>query len=189
MAVLSDDKVRRDQMSQRRFRLIAFACMCIGPAVAGAQGFFAGGSIGWAEADVATNTPLVSISSDTLALVKGFGGYRVNDYLAVEGSLVGAANDEDNRQELTFAAITGTAVGIIPLSEAFEIFGKGGIYLGESEIGTNSSDDESGFLVGAGAFINMGNRRQFTIRFEYEYYDVDNYDDFWSVTGGFQYNF
>ena len=66
MALLSDENLRRDQISQRRFRLIAFACMCIGPVVASAEGFFAGGSIGWAEADVATNTPFVNITGDTL---------------------------------------------------------------------------------------------------------------------------
>ena len=176
-------------MTQRYFRPIALAWMCVVPATVGAEGFFAGGSIGWAEAEVSTNTPFVGINDDTLALVKGFGGYRVNDYLAVEGSLVGASNDEDNQLELTFAAITGTVAVIIPVSEAFEIFGKGGIFLGESEIGNNSAEDENGFIAGAGAFINIGSRRQFTIRFEYEYYDVDEFDDFWSMTGGFQYNF
>ena len=176
-------------MNQRKYLLIAIACMWVAPAVVNARGFFVGGSIGWAEAEVAANTPFVSVADDTLALIKGFGGYRVNNFLAVEGSLVGAANDEDNQREIAFAAITGAAVGIIPLSEAFELFGKAGIYLGESEVGNNSSRDESGFLAGAGAYINMGSRRQFTIRFEYEYYDVDKLDDLWSVTGGFQYNF
>ena len=176
-------------MNERYYRLIALAWICIIPATVNAEGFYAGGSIGWAEAEVAPNTPFVGINDDTLALVKGFGGYRVNDYLAVEGSLVGSSNDEDNRFELTFAAITGTVAAIIPFSEAFEIFGKGGIFLGESEIGNNSAQDENGFIAGAGAFINIGSRRQFTIRFEYEYYDVDEFDDFWSMTGGFQYNF
>jgi len=164
-------------------------CICIAPALANAEGFFAGGSIGFGEAEIKPGTPLVSLTDDTLASVKGIGGYRVNDYLAVEGSLVGAANDEDNRQEITFAAITGSIMGIIPASPAFEFFGKAGMYLGETEIGNNSSEDESGFLAGAGAFINIGSRRQFTIRFEYEYYDVDELDEFWSFMGGFQYNF
>ena len=177
------------QMKQRYIRLIALAYFCIGPVAANAEGFYAGGSIGWAEAEVAPNTSFVLVSDDTLALIKGVGGYRVNDYLAVEGSLVGASNDEDNAFELTFAAITGTVVGIIPFSDAFELFGKGGLYLGESEIGNNSSEDENGFIAGAGVFINIGSRRQFTIRFEYEYYDVDELDDLWSATGGFQYNF
>lgn len=178
---------RGNEMMRHQFALIALACVY--PALANAQGFFVGGSIGWAEAEVSTNISFVGDRDDTLGLIKGFGGYRVNDYLAVEGSLVGSSNDEDNQQEFTFAAITGTVAGIIPFSEAFEIFGKGGIYLGESEVGFNSSEDENGFIAGAGAFINIGSRRQFTIRFEYEYYDVDELDDFWSVTGGFQYNF
>lgn len=176
-------------MLLRKAQPIALVCMCIGPALAFAEGFFAGGSIGFSEAEVKPGTPFVSATDDTLALVKGIGGYRVTDYLAVEGSLVGAANDEDNRQEITFAAITGSVMGIIPANPAFELFGKAGMYLGETEIGNNSSEDESGFLAGAGVFINIGSRRQFTIRFEYEYYDVDELDEFWSFTGGFQYNF
>jgi hypothetical protein len=175
-------------MHQGNIRFIVLAYVCIFPTVVNAEGFFAGGSIGFAEAEISPSTQFVSIDDDTLALVKGFGGYRVNDNLAVEGSLVGSSNDEDNSRELTFAAITGTLVGIIPVSEAFELFGKGGIYLGESEIGANSAEDESGFVAGAGAFINVGSRRQFTIRFEYEYYDVDELDDLWSFTVGFQYN-
>jgi hypothetical protein len=176
-------------MNQRNYLFGALICLCIGPAVANAEGFYAGGAVGWAEAEVAPGTPFVGITDDTLALVKGVGGYRVNPYLAVEGSLVGSSNDEDHQYELTFAAFTATAVGIIPVSEAFELFGKGGIYLGESEVGNNSSEDESGFLAGAGAFINIGSRRQFTVRFEYEYYDVDELDELWSFTVGFQYNF
>lgn len=174
---------------RRHFQLIALALMCIGPAAASAEGFFAGGSIGWAEAEVASSTLFAGDRDDTLGLIKGFGGYRVNKNLAVEGSLVGASNDEDNQFEFTFAAITGSVMGIIPLSEAVEIFGRGGFYLGDSEVGSNSSEDESGFLAGAGAFINIGSRRQFTIRFEYEYYDVDKLDELWSFTGGFQFNF
>jgi hypothetical protein len=176
-------------MLKRRIQIITVALMFIGSPLANAAGFFAGGSIGFAEADVDPGTPFVSVTDDTLALVKGIGGYRVTDFLAVEGSLVGAANDEDNRQEITFAAISGNVVGIIPVSPAFELFGKVGMYLGETEIGNNSSENESGFLAGAGTFINIGSRNQFTIRFEYEYYDVDELDEFWSFTGGFQYNF
>lgn len=177
-------------MIKRYCQIIVLTWMCSVTATAGAEGWFVGGSIGWADAEVAIrNRPFANILDDTLVLVKGFGGYRVNDFLAVEGSLVGAANDEDSRRELTFAAITGAAVGIIPISEAFELFGKAGLYIGESEIGNSYSEDESGFLAGGGAYINMGSRRQFTVRFEYEYYDTDEYDDFWSVTGGFQYNF
>jgi len=153
-----------------------------------AEGWFAGGSVGFAEAEW-NQRFLTPAGDDTLLALKGFGGYRVNDYLAVEGSLGGAANDEDGTADATFAALTGSLLGIAPISDAFEIFLRGGFYLGESEVGFADSEDESGFLAGTGVFVNIGTRRQFTIRLEYEYYDVDELDDLWTVTGGFQYNF
>jgi hypothetical protein len=176
------------------------------PAIVCGEGFYAGGSLGFAKAEFSGSifNNRTFDGDETLGLIKGFGGYRVNRGLAIEGSLVGAANDDydddyycddgncyyyNNSGEVTFGAIGAAVLGIIPATDAFELFGKAGYYFGESEIGNWNSEDESGLLLGAGTFINIGSRRQFTIRVEYEYYDVDELDDFWSLTGGFQYNF
>jgi len=174
----------------RCIKTLILAGLCC-PALASGEGFYAGGALGFAEAEFSQSIFINGNleGDDTLFLLKGLGGYRVNRGLAFEGSLVGAANDEDGIEEVSFGAIGLSALGIIPATESFELFGKVGYYFGESEVANRGSEDENGFIAGAGTYINLGSRRQFTIRLEYEYYDVDELEDFWSLTGGFQYNF
>ena len=177
-------------MNNKLMVLLVATLAALGSDIAGAEGFFVGGSLGIGEVEFSRDRQPAGLErDDRLATLKAFGGYQVNNFFAVEGSLVGAANDEDGLEEVTFGAITAAAVGIIPVSEAFDLFGKGGFYFGESEVANTGTQDESGFLAGAGFAIKFGSRRQFGIRLEYEYYDVDKLDDYWSVTGGFQFNF
>ena len=166
-----------------------------------AEGFYAGGSVGFGDATLRSNSQF-NDPDDRLFVIKGIGGYRVNEFFAVEGTITGATNDEyddgfDGEADVSFGALTGSLLGIIPVDEKFELYVKVGGYVGEIEVedgflffGANNIDeDESGLLWGAGAFINFGSRKQFTIRVEYEEFDTDTLDDFWTVSGGFQYNF
>ena len=82
------------------------------------------------------------------------------------------------------------------MDETFELFAKVGFYAGQSEVDdrfnffTNKNErDESGSLWGVGMNFNLGSRKQFTIRLDYEEYDTDSFDDLKSVNGGFFYNF
>ncbi|NIL93726.1 MAG: outer membrane beta-barrel protein [Woeseiaceae bacterium] len=169
---------------------------------ANAEGFYVGGSFGAGDATLTTNTQIGDVDlSDRLYFAKGFGGYRVNDYFAVEGSLVGASNSDfddafDEDTDATFSAVTGSFLGIIPADENFHLYARVGGYLGESDVGNSffffgsgNDEDESGLVWGAGMFINFGPRNQFTIRVDYENFDTDVFDDLWGVTAGFQYNF
>ena len=166
-----------------------------------AEGFYVGGAVGAGDADLTIDTGFDD-ADDRLFVAKGIGGYRVSDFLAVEGSVIVATNDEwddgfDGEADVTFSAVTGSLVGIIPVDEDFHLFAKVGGYLGETEVddsffffGSGSQDeDESGLLWGGGVFINFGSRNQFTIRVEYEQFDADALDDLWTISGGFQYNF
>ena len=166
-----------------------------------AEGFYLGGSVGFGDATLSANDQFDD-PDDALFVVKGIGGYRVNEYFAVEGTIIGATNDEyddgfDGEADVSFGAVTGSFLGIIPLADNFELYAKVGGYVGESEVedeffffGANNGDeDENGLMWGAGAFINFGSRKQFTIRLDYEEFDTDALDDFWAVSGGFQYSF
>ena len=167
---------------------------------ANAEGFYIGGSFGAGDATLSTNAQFTD-PDDRLYLIKGLGGFRINDFFAVEGSLLGASNDDyndgfDDDVDVDFSAVTGSILGIIPASEQFELFAKVGGYIGESDVGdsflffgSGNDEDESGLLWGAGAFINLGDRNQFTIRLEYEEFDTDAFDDLWVVSAGFQYSF
>jgi hypothetical protein len=187
----------RDIMN--KFAALFSASMLLA-STAHAEGFYIGGSFGAGDATLSADT-LFDDPEDRLYLAKGVGGYQINDFLAVEGSLLGASNDDyydgfDNNVDVSFSAVTASFLGIIPASENFELFAKAGGYLGESDVGdsflffgSGNEEDESGFLWGAGAFIKFGNRNQFAIRLEYEEFDTDAFDDFWTVSAGFQYNF
>jgi hypothetical protein len=167
---------------------------------ANADGFYIGGAFGAGDATLSTNVQFDD-PEDRLYLAKGFAGYRIKDFFAVEGSLVGASNDDyddgfDDDVDVDFSAVTGSFLGIIPANENLELYAKVGGYIGESDVGdsflffgSGNEEDESGLLWGAGAFINLGDRNQFTIRVEYEEFDTDAFDDFWAVSAGFQYNF
>ena len=166
-----------------------------------AEGFYAGASAGFGDATLRSDIQFDNLD-DKLFLAKGIGGYRVNKFFAVEGTIIGATNDEwddgyDGEADVSFAALTGSLLGIISVDETFELYAKVGGYVGESEVednfflsGTNNRDeDESGLVWGAGAFFNIGSRKQFTIRVDYEEFDTDALDDVWAFSGGFQYNF
>jgi len=166
-----------------------------------AEGFYAGGSVGFGDATLRSDIQFDN-PDDKLFLAKVIGGYRVNKFFAVEGTILGGTNDEwddgfDGEADVSFGALTGSLLGIISVDETFELFAKVGGYVGESEVdddflffGNNNRDeDESGLVWGAGAFFKFGSRKQFTIRVEYEEFDTDALDEFWAVSGGFQYNF
>ena len=160
---------------------------------------YAGGLLGFGEAGFpATLNPPVPNYDETdatMSFVRGFGGYRINEFFAVEASLVGAANDDDDLEpEVTFGAVSGAALGFVPITDVVDLFGKVGFFFGESEVEFpgqifSDSDSESGVLWGGGALFSFGNNNQFTIRGEFEAYETDKLDDLWSVGGGFQYNF
>jgi len=183
-----------------KFALLFGACLLLA-STAHADGFYVGGSAGMGDASLRSDIQFDDVD-DKLFLAKGIGGYRVNKFFAVEGTIVFGTNDEwddgfDGEADVSFGAFSGSLLGIIPVDETFELYAKLGGYVGESEVdddflffSTNSQEeDESGLLWGAGAFFNFGSSKQFTIRVEYENFDTDALEDFWAVTAGFQYNF
>lgn len=167
---------------------------------ANAEGFFVGGSLGAGDGSLNTNTEFGEVT-DRLYYAKGFGGYRVSDYFAVEGSLLSGTNSDfydnfDQDVDASFTALSASFVGVIPASDNFELYAKVGGYLGESDVGENffffgsgNDEDESGLVWGAGFYINFGPRNQFTVRVDYENFDTDVFEDLWAVSAGFQYNF
>lgn len=163
-----------------------------------AEGFYVGGSIGVGDATLRTSSQFDD-PDDNLFVAKGIGGYRANRFLAIESTIVAASNDDyddgfDGDTDVSFGAATLSLLGIIPLNEKVELYAKFGGYVGESEVDDTflffgRDDDEDGAVWGGGLFINFGSREQFTIRIDYEQFDTDALRDFWTVNGGFQYNF
>lgn len=189
-----------------RLTIVTGAVIFFSTTVAQAEGFYVGGSVGFGDATLRSpglvaDAPEFGDPDDRLFVARGIGGYRINDFFAIEGSVVGYTNDEfddgfDGDADVSFGAVTASLVGIIPVDETFEIFGRVGLYAGESEVDdrlnffTNRNErDEDGPLWGAGMNFNLGSEKQFTIRIDYEQYDTDAFDDIRSVSGGFLYRF
>jgi OmpA-OmpF porin, OOP family len=148
------------------------------------RGWYVGGSFGQTTADEwCTGAPGVTITSceDTDTGWKLFGGYRINRNFAVEGSYIdfgtftGTATVGGSSANVSADATAWgiAAVGIFPVGNQFELFGKLGFVRGESEarvtIGGTSVDlgDEGTELhYGIGAIYNL--TRNFGIRAEWE---------------------
>ncbi len=155
------------------------------------RGFYLGGGVGQFNAqidDVDQLDDAVDSWDEDDTAYKFFGGYRLNNFLAVEldyinlGKPSGAVVPGRNVD----ASIDGFApyvVGTFPLGKVFEIYGRLGYYFYDATVGVEDEldnraefDEESEDLVyGAGIGANIGER--FNVRFEYERFDLQGVDD------------
>ena len=153
-------------------------------------GWFTGGALTYGNAS--NSYEQYSASEDTIGL-KGFAGYRFNSYIGVEASLAYAYSGAlpGYYDDFTIFTAAASVIGYIPINPVFHIFAKAGPYTGNSEDSgePEGNETESGALLGAGFLINLGPLQQFTIRLEFEDYETDNLDDYWTASAGFQYNF
>lgn len=130
---------------------------------------------------------------------KVFGGYQSGWFGAELAYLDGGApsrSDSDPelgslKVELEFTAITPALVGVLPIGDMFELYGKLGMTFWETElkgsvggplcgeltaVGESCSesvrDDGADLFYGVGAGVNIG--EHFNVRVEYEIYDIDS---------------
>lgn len=175
----------------RHITRCACALVFLFSATAHGEGFYAGGGLGFGNVEYSDYSGFFLVEGDdTIVAVKGIGGYRASDFLAVELNLTGVANDSDySFDEVSFAALSASVLLIAPASDRLDLFLRGGFYIGESEVGFGDEKDESGYILGAGGQVSFGSAKQFSIRVEYEYFDTDELEDLWALSGGFFYNF
>lgn len=154
-----------------------------------AQGFYAGGSIGLSSMEVDVNA-----FDGTDVGFKVFGGYRFNDYIAVEGFYTDFGEPDDGPLGIDADAFGIEGVGIIPLSEQFELFGKLGLAAWDADFtGPGGfSDDGTDLVLGVGVAYKFS--PQISARGELEYYDIQAdagpFDvDTYMFSVGLQFNF
>lgn len=172
------------------------------PGFAQDRGFYVGGSVGQTEAgnwcEGAPGFALTSCDDEDTGF-KGFIGYRFNRNFAVEGSYMDAGEFSATVSAGgTSASVTAdatawgiAAVGFLPLSERFELFGKIGFVSGESEATVSvggstfsTGDDGTELHYGLGAIYNL--TRNWGVRAEWE--NVDD-ADISMLSIGVQYRF
>ena len=156
----------------KRFTALALLAASLSASTAFAQSWYIGGGIGRGNLDVSGNElglPNASVgdSATTYTLRLGF---RLNPYFAIEGAYYDLG-EYDFSGNLGSVSVAGTAkakafalnaVGILPMSEAFDLYGRLGY--GEAELKANASaagfvgndsDRQSGMFYGVGARWNL----------------------------------
>jgi len=163
------------------------------PAFAKDTGAYAGGSIGLTTIDICGELTGATACDDEETGFKLFGGYKFNRNLAVEGGFVDfgeiSASSPTGSATVSSDALFATAVGILPVSSKFSVFGKLGFFMWDlSATGTGGtiSDDGTDLLIGLGLGFDVTER--LTIRAEWEDYDGGG-DGVTFLSAGLQYNF
>lgn len=165
--------------------LAALALMGATAAQADTQpGFYAGASIGTTKVgdDAFDGTGI----DDSDTGFKVFGGYDFNQNFGVEVSYVdfGEASISDAGDSLSVgvSALTASAVGRLPVSDMFTLFGKLGFASYDVDVDFNiaglgsgsGSDSDSDLIYGVGGALRFGGA--FEARLEYEAINVDGGD-------------
>ena len=158
-----------------------------------ADNFYIGGSVGQSDADDICDG---SSCDETDTAYKIFGGYQFNKHFAVEGFYtdLGEFSESDAGIDIVAEADTfGVAfVGILPLSEQFDLFAKVGVHRWDIEVvgkggSTVVTGDDSGtdVMYGVGASYSLTD--SVAIRAEWENYSGD--DDLTALSAGVTYSF
>lgn len=111
------------------------------PLLASAEGLYGGLNLGVGMLNL--NTPN-GVDKDTQAVVGVVAGYKFNPNFAVEGQYTGIGKVTDNVSGSAKAdALSLTAVGILPLNDAFDLYGKFGVAATKSKVssGLNAYND------------------------------------------------
>lgn len=199
----------------RAATFLMLATIALAPIAASASGrWYAGASFGELDAKLDTvgitalSGPIYS-KHDTDNTVRGFGGFRFNDYFAIEigasdlGEATAVTNDPNfgpppnittTSYKFETIAVDAVAVGILPLGKYFALFGKLGLVSWSTDFeirspgvlidqGTSTGVDP---VIGAGALLNLG--AHFQIHGEFSRLEMDPGDggvgEFSIVRGG-----
>lgn len=175
-------------MFKRNFWILLALLLATSPAMA--EGFYGGAGIGLLQVE---EEELGESFKDNPFGWRILAGYDFNDKFAVEGSYIKSGKAEDTvfgeDVEVELSAFTVSAVGLLPLSDSMQLFGKVGFYTGEQEVtvlGSTLDEDDDGFTMGAG--VRFRTSDQFVIRGDFDWFDTD-LETLWSIGIGFQYYF
>lgn len=157
---------------------------------ASAEGFYAGAGIGLTQIE---DSDQGESFDDSPFGWKILAGYDFTDNFAVEGGYLNSGKAEDTvfgeNVEVELTAFVISAVGLMPVSDTVQLFGKLGFYSGEQEVtafGVTVDDDDDGLTVGAGLRFRASDN--FVIRGDFDWFDTD-LDTLWSIGAGFQFYF
>ena len=149
--------------------------------------FYVGAGFGTTEVSEDSIDEFIADDSDNG--LKVFGGYSFNQYFAIEATYfdlgeAGGGIEDDFFGDVSFdigvSGLNASAVGVLPVSDMFSLFGKVGFASYDVDVSVNidgvsgsDSESESDMTYGVGGALSFG---QFGVRLEYEAINVDGGD-------------
>ncbi len=178
----------------RRWFVAFSGVLILSAGLARAEGGYAGASVGRTSLEE-TNGRFTFRGTDSGA--KAFAGYRLHDFLAVEGSYFDLGTPGDTvsgfRRRTSISGLDFFAVGVLPLRR-FELFAKAGLMAWTKESTTSgnvpsstANDGGVGVTYGAGGEVRCSQR--LWLRAEWEAFDVRGTDRVDLVSLGFDWSF
>lgn len=125
--------------------------------------YYFGGTIGPSNGSSYCSGASNCEDSDTAWKI--FGGYRLSERFSAEGAYVSLGDLHKSGENSDISAYTANAVGTMPISEQFDVFGKVGVMRWSSN---NTDQDESGFGVTYGVGAKMHLNETTNLRAEWE---------------------
>ena len=183
------------------FAFVTSALLASAPAFAADDsGFYIGAGFGETAIEVSDIADLGVKFDDSGTTWKVLGGYRFFKYLAAELEYIDAGDAEDSFREeegpyfaeadvtIGLSGWNASAVGILPLGEKFNVFGKLGFIVWdadfEAELDTNvpgiedfrerGTDDGTDISWGIGAGFDF--TENFGVRLEYQSFEISDTD-------------
>jgi len=162
-------------------RLLPLALVLLSGTAVAHAGLFFGASVG--DAAVTQEDDVAEFDSNATAY-KAFIGFTFVKFVGFEASYVDLGTQEDEVFPGVDVSVDATAwdaylVGILPLGDHFEIFGKAGVVVWDtstsiSGISGDESDDGNDAAYGVGFKVKFAHF--FGIRAEYERFDIEDTD-------------
>jgi len=175
--------------------LLALSSLGTAPQVLARGPFYVGASAGWSDIDTEIAFPGLITSGTADGKNTGykiFGGYEFNPYFGVEISLVDLGRVKYSGSYLgapvtggkvDVVGLNGSAVGIVPVTESFSLFGKLGIFAWEASwsdvtngVPTKGQDNGADLSIGAGFAFNF--TKNFSARLEWERFKAGGGEDY-----------
>lgn len=160
-------------MRKQAIVLLISSFTWMAPMLASAEGLYAGINLGIGMPNLKTPN---GVDKDSQTVAGIVAGYQFNRYLAVEGQYTGIGKVTDNLSGSAKAdALSLTAVGRLPLNDAFDVYGKLGVAATKSKVSSdlNAYNDatHTGATYGLGAEYHFD--QAISMRVSWDHYQAE----------------